>query len=191
MLKDLIISRVRVKVLELYLLNPNRIFHLRKIQRKTGEAMNAIRREMSYLQRKGFFSCEKRSNRLYYRLKESHPLYYPLLTLVNITSGLGREILKKRVKLGKIKFVMLSGRFVRNLQREKNEVDLLIVGRVVLPELSQIIRAEEKKRGKEINYTLMTEEEFSFRKKRRDPFVLQILQGSRIMVVGDEEELVK
>lgn len=153
--------------------------------------MNAIRREMSHLQRKGFFSCEKRSNRLYYRLKENHPLYYPLLTLVNITSGLGREILKKRVKLGKIKFVMLSGRFVRNLQREKNEVDLLIVGRVVLPELSQIIRAEEKKRGKEINYTLMTEEEFSFRKKRRDPFVLQILQGSRIMVVGDEEELVK
>jgi hypothetical protein len=60
----------------------------------------------------------------------------------------------------------------------------------VLPELSQIIKAEESRREREINYTVMTEEEFSFRKSRRDPFVLSILTGSRVMIVGDEEELV-
>ena len=37
----------------------------------------------------------------------------------------------------------------------------------------------------------MTEEEFSFRKQRRDPFVLSVLAGSRLMVIGDEEELVR
>jgi len=36
----------------------------------------------------------------------------------------------------------------------------------------------------------MTENEFMFRKTRRDPFLLNILSTSRIMVVGDEEGLV-
>lgn len=35
----------------------------------------------------------------------------------------------------------------------------------------------------------MTEEEFNFRKKKRDPFIMAILHGSRIMLVGDEESM--
>jgi hypothetical protein len=36
----------------------------------------------------------------------------------------------------------------------------------------------------------MTRDEFDFRKKRRDPFLLGILSGSRVMIMGDEEDLV-
>ena len=86
---------------------------------------------------------------------------------------------------------MISGRMVRGLlNRGENDVDLLIVGTVVLPELAQIVKAEETRRGRELNYTVMTEEEFDFRKSRRDPFVLSVLTGSKIMVIGDEEDLV-
>jgi hypothetical protein len=35
----------------------------------------------------------------------------------------------------------------------------------------------------------MSEEEFGFRKKKRDPFVLSILSESRIMLIGDEESM--
>ena len=42
----------------------------------------------------------------------------------------------------------------------------------------------------EINYTVMTEDELKFRKNRRDPFILQVLSNSRVMLVGDEQELV-
>jgi len=52
-----------------------------------------------------------------------------------------------------------------------------------------LIREEEKRLGREINYTVMTEEEFSFRKKKRDPFILSVLQGSRVMLYGDEESM--
>jgi len=43
--------------------------------------------------------------------------------------------------------------------------------------------------GTEINYTAMTEEEFKFRKQRNDPFLVAILSGSRVMIIGDEEGL--
>ena len=86
---------------------------------------------------------------------------------------------------------MFSGRFARRKERRnEDDVDILIVGEIILPELAALIRAEESKRNKEINYTVMSREEYEFRKKRRDPFLLNILSGSRTMVIGDEEELI-
>jgi len=136
-------------------------------------------------------SKERRANRLFYMLRKDYSLYYDLLELFEKTKGLGGDILKNKQKLGKLKFVMISGRFARHIPRTGSEVDLLVVGRVVLPELGQLVRKEEVRRESEINYTVMTEEEFEFRKRRRDPFIIEILRGGRIMVIGDEYDLVK
>ena len=107
-------------------------------------------------------------------------------------TGLGEQIVVNRKKIGSISFVMFSGKFVRRIQRTReDQVDILIVGEVVLPELASLIRVEESKRGKEINYTVMSREEFDFRKRRRDPFLLGILADSRVMIIGDEADLVK
>lgn len=190
MLSDFITSRVRVKVLSLFLENPDKMYHVREIVRQTDEEINAVRRELAHMERHGMVSKEPRANRLYYVFRKSYPLYYELLELVAKTTGVGGDILKNRAKLGKIKFAMLSGMFARHINRGQNSVDLLIVGTVVLPELSQIVRQEETRRGQEINYTVMTEEEFHFRKSRRDPFILTVLQGGRVIIIGDEEELV-
>lgn len=191
MLKDLIISRVRVKILQLFFLSPGKIFHVREIVRRTEEEINAVRRELSHLEKTGLMSKEQRANRLFYALRRDYHLYYDLLDLIIKTAGLGGEIVKAKIKLGKIKFVMVSGKYARGVAHNSNEIDLLVVGRIVLAELSQLIRNEEARREREINYTVMTEEEFNFRKKRRDPFVIEILKGSRIMVIGDEEELIQ
>ena len=189
-LEDIIISRVRVKILTLFLSHPGVIFHVRDIVRKVDEEINAVRRELAHMEKAGMVSKEHRANRLFYLFRKEYPIYYELMELVAKTSGLGADIIKLRAKLGKIKFVTVSGRFLRGLPKKSpTDVDLLVVGNVVLPELSQIIKAEEVRREREINYTVMTEEEFEFRKSRRDPFVLSVVSGSRVMIVGDEEEL--
>lgn len=191
MLKDLIISRVRVKILSLFFSFPDKIFHVRETVRQTGEEINAVRRELLHLEKIGLFSKERRANRLYYNLRKDYPLYYDILEIVTKTSGLGEAILKNKAKLGKVKYVVISGRFARRKERrERNEIDFLVVGNVVLPELAQLIKAEEVRVGKEVNYTVMSEEEFDFRKRRRDPFVENILRMSKVMVIGDEEELI-
>ncbi len=189
MLEDIVISRVRVKLLELFLTNPGKIFHVREMVRRTDEEINAVRRELAHMEKAGMVTKEPRANRLYYSFRRDYPLYFELLELVAKTSGLGLDIIKNKPKLGKVKFAMLSGGFVRALPAGPERVDLLVVGTVVLPELAQLVKTEEVKRDKEINYTVMTEEEFEFRKQRRDPFILSILEGSRVMVLGDEEDL--
>ena len=101
------------------------------------------------------------------------------------------KIKKNRKKLGTLKYVMFTGKFAKHEKRANDEVDVLVVGDVVLPELAAIVREEEQLRATEINYTVMTEDEFEFRKTRRDPFLLGILELPRVMVVGEEEEMLE
>lgn len=191
LLEDIIISRVRVKILKLFLSHPGTIFHVRDIVRKVDEEINAVRRELAHMEAAGMVAKEQRANRLFYNFRKDYLLYFELLELIAKTTGLGYDIVKNKARLGKIHFAMLSGRFLRGLPRKSStDVELLIVGTVVLPELSQLVKAEEVRRERELNYTVMTDEEFAFRKRRRDPFALSILEGSRVMLIGDEEDLV-
>ncbi len=56
--------------------------------------------------------------------------------------------------------------------------------------LTKLVAEHEKKLGREINYTVMTKEEFNFRKKSRDQFLLGIITDARIMLIGSEMDLV-
>jgi hypothetical protein len=179
-LEDIITSRVRVKILELFLSDPKELYHVRGVVREIKEEINAVRRELDRFENAGILKKESRGNRLYYWVRQDYPFYGDLVSMVAKTSGLGAEIIANRSKIGKINFVMFS----------EDSVDILVVGDIVLPELAAVIRKEETKRGKEINYTVMSKEELDFRKKRRDPFLLGILLGSRVMIIGDEEDLI-
>src|SRR3989338_7721469 len=155
-LVDLIISRVRVKMLSLFLSHPGTIFHVRDIVRREDEEINAVRRELAHMEKAGMVTKEARANRLFYAFRKDYPVYYELLELIGKTSGMGWDIIKSKAKLGKIKFAMLSGRYVRGMpKRSGNDVDILIVGNIVLPELAQIVKSEELRRENEINYTVM------------------------------------
>jgi len=188
---DIITSKVRIKVLELFMSNLGEMYHVRGIVRETKEEINAVRRELEKLEGAGILKKEPRGNRVYYWVRTDYPFFGDLIAIASKTTGLGRTIIDARAKIGKVIYVMFSGRFVRGKPRKREEdVDILVVGDIVLPELATLIRTEESKRGKEINYTVMSRDEFEFRKKRRDPFLLGILAGSRTMIIGDEEELV-
>lgn len=190
MLEDLIISRVRVKMLQLFFYSLGQMYHVREIVRRLDEEINAVRRELTHLEKAGLLEKERRANRLFYMLRRDYPLYFDLLELISKTTGLGGGIIKNKAKLGKIKFALISGRFLRGLPRlASTDIDLLVVGKVVIPELAQLVRAEEVRREKELNYTVMSEEEFAFRKRRKDPFILGILTRSKVMIVGDEEDI--
>src|SRR3990167_8616287 len=190
-LSDIITSKVRIKILELFLSDVKELYHVRGIVRETNEEINAVRRELQKLEKDGILRKEPRGNRVYYFVRSDHQYFGDLVSMVAKTTGLGKQIIENRNKICKVAYIMFSGKFVqvKDIKREE-DVDILIIGDIILPELASIIRMEETKRGKEINYAVMSREELDFRRKRRDPFLLGILAGSRVMIIGDEEDLV-
>ena len=189
-LQNLMISRVRVEMLELFFLNAEEMYYVRQITREIKEEINAVRRELARLLSCGLLKSEERGNRLYYFLNKKYLYYQEIQQMIVKGTGLGKKIRKKRRKLGKLNFVMFSGRYIRGLNPTRDEVDLLVIGDIVLPELQALVKEAEKHLGRELNYAVFSLEEFVFRKTRRDPFVMDILFGSRVMVIGDEAEFV-
>ena len=60
MLKDLFISKTRVKLLETFLTDSTQMFHVRDMVRKTGDEINAVRRELKRMESSGLLKKENR-----------------------------------------------------------------------------------------------------------------------------------
>jgi DNA-binding transcriptional ArsR family regulator len=190
-LQDFMISRTRVAMMELFFTKPTEMYYVREITRATKEEINAVRRELDRMVNYGLLKSEQRGNRLYYYLNTKYVYFQELQQMVVKSTGLGKKIRKLRSKLGTVDFVMFSGKFVRGLRPRQDEVDMLVIGDVVLPELQVLIKEEEATLGRELNYAVFSKEEFEFRKTRRDPFIMDILFGTRVMVIGDEDSFVE
>ncbi len=190
-MENLFISKVRVKLLQLFLSTGEPLLHVREITRRVDEEINAVRRELAHMEKSGMVTSEWRANRRLYHFRKDYPFYQQLLGFVAKSTGLGGAIVKNRAKLGKIKYCMIAQRFLKNKPSTRDDVDLLIVGQIILPELQSIVGDVQIKKETEINYSFMDEPEFNFRIKRRDPFILQVVTQAKIMVMGDEEEMLE
>lgn len=190
-MEALFISKVRVKILQLFLSTTDPLLHVREIVRRVREEINAVRRELANLEKAGLVDSEWRANRRLYRVRKDYLFYPQLLGFVAKTTGLGGAVVKNKPRLGRIKYASIAIRYLRNQSSNPEDVDLLVVGQIVQPELQAIVADEQAKRETEINYSFMDEPEFNFRVKRRDPFILKVLTQPKVMLLGDEEEMMK
>ena len=188
-LRPLLISKTRAKLLAVFLSNPGKIFYVRELVRAIDEQINAVRAELSRLEKAGMLYSEARANRKFYGFRKNYIFQPELAAIISKTSGIGGDIIAERNKLGKIKFTTLSSGFIRRKPVGPNDVDLLIVGNVVLPQLAALVKKSEDAIGREINYTLLSEDEFTFRRRRKDPFIMGVLEKIGVILIGDEEDL--
>ncbi|MBN2100824.1 hypothetical protein JW710_02940 [Candidatus Dojkabacteria bacterium] len=189
MIDQLFVSKVRVKLLKFFFLDTSKELHIRGITRKIDEEINAVRRELKNLESASILRKERRGNRLYYKINKDCPIYYELLGLVNKEFGLGRTILDNKDHLGEVRYAVLTTAYLENHHPSPYDVDILIIGNLEMKNISSAIKSAESSIGREIRYTVMTEEEFDFRKKKRDSFISNILNRQKIILIGDENEL--
>jgi hypothetical protein len=188
MLKNLFVSEVRVKILELFLLNYEKSLHVRGVVRSVGAEINAVRRELDNLAEIGLLTHRQSSNRIYYKVDCLHPFYNELTNMVAKESGVAKQIIAHQNELGKIKFAVLCPAVYKGRSSTALDVDLFVVGTVKMDLLEKIVRGEEEKSGRELNYSVMEEFEFKQRKRTGDQFITRVLSQSRMMLVGDEEK---
>ena len=59
-LQDFVVSKVRVKLIETFLTDPEEMFYIRELTRKIDEEINAVRRELLNMKQSGMVKEEKR-----------------------------------------------------------------------------------------------------------------------------------
>jgi hypothetical protein len=86
-LEILFSSAARVQVLQLFLLNPDRQFYQREIERETGQPIRAVQREVERLEGIDLLLRSQEGNRVFYRLDPEFPLLRQLTALFQAVPG--------------------------------------------------------------------------------------------------------
>ena len=196
MVEQLFGSKTRVKLLSLFLNNPGRPFYVREITRKIDEQINSVRRELANLLSIGIISSEGSNNRLYYEVNPKYDYYEQLRSIfttmiVNvedkIMNGVREEdqIAKRLKTTGSIQFAFLTGSFVRD---SRVSVDMFIVGDVNKTRMAKLVAEMEKEMNRELNYTVMTPEDYNYRLTLNDRFVINLLEAKKIVIIDSQRE---
>lgn len=203
MLEKLFGSRARVKLLKLFLLNPKEKYYIRQLARKLDLQLNSARRELENLEKFGLLisnmsseapqdgdaaaiSAEGKDNKQekkYFQVNPNFVLYEEIKALIVKAQILyEKDFICKLQNVGKIKLLILTGLFVNNFDAQ---TDLLIVGKIDKGKFVKIIGELERDLNKEINFTMMDEKEFKYRKDITDVFLYEILEGRRMVIVDE------
>lgn len=185
MLKYFITSKTKRSLLKLFLTNPDKSFYVRELSRLTGEPLNAVRRELGYLEKGGLLKSHREGNLVYFAVVKKSPFYSELKKIIYSTIGLGDYLRGKFKDSESIELAFIYGSVARDKETEKSDIDLFVVGEIDEGELHKLISAIESEIRREINYTLMTKREFIERIGRAEPFIKRIEREEKIMLKGN------
>lgn len=191
MLAYIITSKTRREILTLFFHHPSDSYYLRDIVRRVDEEVNAVKRELDILVDGKVLTNERRLNKVFFKLNPHYIYYDEFMRLFAKTSILAQQLSEHMTKLGKVKYLALSLKYSKRQEVRSDELYLLAVGTIVVPELEQIISYAQQDFGREINYSVMTEDELTFRKRNNDPFITKFLRTPKVMLHGSEDEIGK
>ncbi len=195
MLEQLFGSKTRIKLLHIFFHSPERPFYVRELARLAESQLNAVRRELSNLEKVGLImptvvDAEESSEGTgtgrskYYRLDAGCLLHSELKALLFKAQILyERELIEVlKTKVGKVKMLLFTGCFT---DAKNAETDILLVGEIRPNLVSKLVADFEKKLGKSLRYTIMSERELGDRREIGDKFLYSIFEGKHIVVVDE------
>lgn len=190
MLEHFFGSKTRVKLLYIFFREPSRPFYVRELARLIEIQLNAVRRELSNLERFGIIrqiagnaseAVDLSERSKYYRLDLDHVLYKELLAFLSKAQVLEQKVFidKLLAAAGNVSYCLLTGSFMQT----STPTDVLLVGELMVPAIERVIQQYERERGSTLQYTLMEEPEFRERQALGDVFLAQLLEAPHSVII--------
>ena len=180
----------RVKIMRLFLLNPETPFDALAISERSKVSRGGVRRETTALSKAGFIrpksflrETEKKrgnSTKIHkkrvsgWQLAPDFPLLAPVKNLLISAEPLRPEVIIDRFRrAGKVKLILVAGVFIQN---EDSRADIVLVGENLKKRaLENALRAIEAEVGKELSYAYFETADFLYRMNIYDKFVRDIM----------------
>lgn len=169
-------SRTRARLMKFFMLNDKQAYSVKDLVGKNKMTSSQISRELVRLERIKMIASRSKKGVKYFQTNKDF-IFYPELKSLVVKSNTLPEChsLGKIKDIGKIKLALMSGVF---LNYPKGQADLLIVGdELSRAKVNHLLENLEAEVGKEINYSLMSSEEFKYRTDMLDKFIMDFLEG--------------
>lgn len=213
MVDQLFGSKTRVKLLKFFFANQDEEFFVRELTRLLDEQINSIRRELINLADAGVVKSIDKENKVFYRLDKEGELYEGLDKIlapkVEATADSTKEVKagkavasssseKKGIvvkdaklklikdelnQLDGVKMVAVSGVLLKNASKG---VDLVVVGDLKDEnEFKEKVKGIEAKLNKALDFVLFKEEDYRYRLKINDRFIMSFLQSKHEVLLDE------
>lgn len=192
-------SKTRVKLLNLFFNSPDQKFYVREISRTIDEQVNSVRRELTNLESVGVVKSSTEDRKIYYQANQRFKYYLPLRVIfAGVKIGDGISVDKKTSDIDKwqselsdiqneVELLVLFGVLADD---PKSNIDMLLVGDNYGHKLSEWASNIENKEGRELNYMILSMEDFYYRYTTQDTFIKGLFE-SNYKVIFDKEDLLK
>lgn len=184
-------SGMRAKVLAWFYMHHDESFFVRQLAIILKEDPTNLSRELSNLEKAGILSSTRQGNLKYFQANKNCSFFNELKGFILKTVGVVGDLKFSLEKIPDIKYAFIYGSYAKGEEKADSDIDLIIIGDVDLDRLDLFISNLEKKFGRTINYVTYDYKEFLTKKKRKDGFIIDVLEDKKIMLLGDELELKK
>lgn len=172
MLKHLFTSKARVKLLSIFLMNPEGEYFVRELTRSLDEQINSVRRELENLKQMGLLKSKAKNRKKYYTVNKNFILFRELRNIIIKANISTDNLIKNIAKMGNVDFLLISGVFVE----KKSQVDILVVGEVNKEDLEKYLDTIQT--NEPIRFSTLSTEDFVYRLKCHDKFILDLVQDT-------------
>ncbi len=184
-----VLTKNKAELLNLFITNPEKSFYMQEIGRILGRKPGVFQRTLNNMVAEGILKNEYKANARYFWVNRQYPLYKELKNIVSKTVGVRRSIQKAIGRLKDIHLAFIYGSFAKGKTHASSDIDLIIIGR---PDENALISELDKLENllqREINYNLYSPENFKSDVRGKDPFLLEVLSGKKMMLAGSADEL--
>jgi putative transposon-encoded protein len=174
-LEKLFGSAAKVKIMRLFIFNPDQFFTTKIIVQRTRLTASQIRKEITLLQKIKLIKSKGTGARKMWYINDTFAHLSPLRELMTHSVAVSFDSLVKKIgKTCKLKALVLSGLFINH---PESRVDMLIIGNQFNRDsLSRTIKKLESEIGRELSYAVLETEDFHYRMGIGDRLVRDILE---------------
>lgn len=185
-------GRTKREILALFFSRPHHELYLRQLVRETRAGIGAVQRELKKLVAAGLLVRTESGDQIRYSANAGSPVYGELQSLMTKTAGIAdvlRRALRPLAKRHHIEVAFIYGSVAEGRQSAASDIDLMVVGDLMLAQLLPAVRKAQAKLGREINPTVFDRIEFASNATAGSGLVARVLEKPRIMVIGSDHDL--
>jgi hypothetical protein len=186
-LSNIITADTRRELITWFITHPKKKAHLRKLSRIVDKQVNAVSRELYNLADIKFVKTKVSGRKKLFYLNRDFLLLEEFVGLIYKTQGLGKKILTERDNIGEIDIAIITENYIKDTHSNQYDIDLLLVGEIHIPVTSHLIKQTENEIEREIKYTVMSPDEYEFRRKKRDLFIENIINSDAVVLIGRDK----
>ena len=188
MLERIVGSKGRVALLRALFDGRCQSVHIRELARKAELSAPSLMREAKNLVNMGLLKEVRDGNRVDYSANSDSPLYAPLLSLVEKTSG-PIALLKDAFAESAADFVFVYGSRARGTERADSDIDLFVIGNEGLRKVSSRVASVAERIDAEVNPYVISLAELKRRLAAGDHFLNEVVSSPKIFLKGDANGL--